>query len=134
MPLPKKLIVTSAFTGALLMPATAALAVAPAPATVGAGDTVTQSTIDAAVSQSPRDYQRGYRDGYRDAAADARQSAMTYCAGDTSLEGHPPHNNPDVDYANGYEDGWNDSWPRAFHRNVHRLCPEKAAEAPSGVQ
>jgi len=134
MRLHKNLIVTSALTGALLLPATAAQAVAPAPATVGAGGTVTQSAIDAAVPLSPRDYQRGYRDGYRDGAADARQSAVTYCAGNTSLEGHPPHNNPNVDYANGYEDGWNDSWPRAFHRNVHQLCPERAAQAPSGVQ
>ena len=134
MELPKKLLVTSALTGALLMPVTAAQAVAPAQASVGAGGTIAQSPTDTAVQLSPRDYQQGYRDGSRDAAADARQSAMAYCAGNASLEGHPPHNNPNVDYANGYDDGWNDSWPRAFHRNVHQLCPGRASEDPGAGQ
>jgi hypothetical protein len=132
MRLSKSLLATSAFTGALLIPATAAQAVAPA--AVEAGAAVTQSATDTAGLASPRDYQRGYRDGVRDAAADARQSAMAYCAGNTSLEGHPGHGNPNVDYANGYEDGWNDAWPRAFHRNVHVLCPRKASEEPGAAQ
>jgi hypothetical protein len=134
MELPKKLLVTSALTGALLMPVTAAQAVAPAQASVGAGGTIAQSPTDTAVQLSPRDYQQGYRDGSRDAAADARQSAMAYCAGNVSLEGHPGHSNPNVDYTNGYEDGWNDAWHRAFHRNVQVLCPQRGAEAPGTVQ
>ncbi|HEX2072635.1 MAG TPA: hypothetical protein VHF92_02520 [Geodermatophilus sp.] len=132
MELPKKLLVTSALTGAFLMPAAAAQAVVPAPAAVGAAGTVIRTAPDT-VPLSPRDYHQGYRDGYRDGAADARQSAMAFCAGTASVEGHPGHGNPNVDYANGYEDGWNDAWPRAFHRNVHQLCPDKASEEPAAV-
>jgi hypothetical protein len=120
---PKSLLVASIAAGSLLIPATAAQAVAPSQA-VGIGS-VHETAVVAGhqIRRSP--WQDGYRDGRNDAASNALEVAKAYCAGKTLAPNRRSNqrHNADKQYAAGYDAGWKAGWKPAYDRSVHALCP-----------